>query len=360
VLWQHLFWIFGHPEVYILILPAFGIVSEVIPTFSRKTLFGYPFMVYSGILIAFLGFGVWAHHMFAVGLGPIANSVFGALTMLIAIPTGVKIFNWIATMWGGRIHLKTPMWFAIGFVAMFIIGGLSGVMHSSPPSDLQQTDTYFVVAHFHYVLFGGSMFGLFAGFYYWFPKMSGRLLNEALGKWHFWIMTIGFNLTFFPMHWLGMHGMPRRTFTYLEGLGFDAMNQMSTVGSFIIGVSMLIFLYNLLVSLRKGVPASDNPWSGATLEWSIPSPPPHYNYRTIPEVAHRDPLWSRGGEEIRPEKPGAPEPHMPSPSGWPIMVALGMTVVAAGFLVTNWWIAGAGVALIFTSVYGWAFQPLER
>jgi cytochrome c oxidase subunit 1 len=360
LLWQHLFWIFGHPEVYILILPAFGIISEVIPTFSRKTLFGYPFIIYSGILIAFLGFGVWAHHMFAVGLGPIANSVFSAATMLIAIPTGVKIFNWIATMWGGKLRLDSPLLFAVGFVAMFIIGGLSGVMHSSPPSDLQQTDTYFVVAHFHYVLFGGSMFALFAGIYYWFPKVTGRLMSEGLAKTHFWIMFVGFNLTFFPMHWLGMHGMPRRTFTYQAGLGFELMNLMSTVGSFILGGSMLIFVWNLVRSTRKGRVAGPNPWAAPTLEWSLPSPPPHYNFRTIPTIRHRDPLWREGGETLDPEAGGAPEPVMPNPSLWPIGLAASIVVGAVGGLTQSLPVALLGGAVIFICVFGWAFQPLER
>ena len=217
VLWQHLFWIFGHPEVYILILPAFGIVSEVLPIFSRKPLFGYTAMVFSGAFIAFLGFGVWSHHMFATGMGPFGDAFFSLTTMLIAIPTGVKIFNWIGTIWGGSIQFRTPMYFALGFIAMFIIGGLSGVMHASPPADLQQTDTYFVVAHFHYVLFGGSIFALIAGAYYWWPKMFGRMLDERLGKLHFWLMFIGFNLTFFPMHFLGLNGMPRRIYTYPAG-----------------------------------------------------------------------------------------------------------------------------------------------
>src|SRR5512134_269574 len=230
MLWQHLFWIFGHPEVYILILPAFGIVSEVLPVFSRKPLFGYAAMVFSGAFIAFLGFGVWSHHMFATGMGPFADSFFAISTMLIAVPTGVKIFNWLGTLWGGSLQFKTPLYFAVGMVAMFIIGGLSGVMHSSPPADLQQTDTYFVVAHFHYVLFGGSIFGLTAGAYYWFPKMFGRMLNETIGKWHFWLMFIGFNVTFFPMHFLGLNGMPRRVYTYSEGLNFEFWNQVQTWG----------------------------------------------------------------------------------------------------------------------------------
>src|SRR5204862_1838097 len=213
----------GHPEVYILILPAMGIVSEVLPTFSRKPLFGYPVVVFSGVAIGVMSFGVWAHHMFAVGMGPVADAVFAVNTMLVAVPTGVKIFNWVATMWGGSINLKSPLLFAIAFISMFIIGGLSGVMHASPPTDLQQTDTYFIVAHFHYVLFGGSIMGLFAGIYYWFPKMSGRLMNETLGKCHFWLTQIGFNLTFLPMHWTGMLGMPRRVYTYPPELGLDGL-----------------------------------------------------------------------------------------------------------------------------------------
>jgi cytochrome c oxidase subunit 1 len=360
LLWQHLFWIFGHPEVYILILPAFGVISEVIPTFSRKTLFGYPFIVYSGILIAFLGFGVWAHHMFSVGLGPIANSVFSAATMLIAIPTGVKIFNWIATMWGGRLKLTTALYFAIGFIAMFIIGGLSGVMHASPPTDLQQTDTYFIVAHFHYVLFGGTVFALFAGLYYWIPKVTGRMLDEGLGKLHFWLAIISFNVTFFPMHFLGMNGMPRRTFTYLPGLGFDLLNLVSTIGSFVLGLSMLVFVWNLIRSLRRGEPAGRNPWNAPTLEWTISSPPPHYNFRTIPTVSGRDPLWREGGASIDPEDPTAPEPVMPSPSGWPILLATGPVIAATGTLLSSLPVALAGVAVIVVSIYGWAFQPLER
>jgi len=242
LLWQHLFWIFGHPEVYILILPAMGIVSEVLPTFARKPLFGYTVIVYSGVLIGFMGWGVWSHHMFAVGLGPIADSAFAATTMLIAIPTGVKIFNWIATLWGGDIRGTTALYFAVGFIAMFIIGGLSGVSHASPPADLQQTDTYYVVAHFHYVLFGGSVLGLFAGIYYWWPKMTGRLLNEPLGKWHFWLQLVGMNLAFFPMHLIGLLGMPRRVYTYAPELGVGALNLVSTIGAFLIAVSILVFL----------------------------------------------------------------------------------------------------------------------
>src|SRR5207249_1084627 len=240
LLWQHLFWLFGHPEVYILILPAMGIVSEVLPTFARKPLFGYTVVVFSGVLIGFMGWGVWSHHMFAVGLGPIADSVFAGTTMLIAVPTGVKIFNWIATLWGGDIHGSSALHFAVGFIAMFIIGGLSGVTHASPPADLQQTDTYYVVAHIHYVLFGGTVLGLFAGIYYWWPKMTGRLLSEPLGKWHFWLTFLGMNLAFFPMHLIGLLGMPRRIYTYTPELGVSALNLVSTVGAFLIAVAIQI------------------------------------------------------------------------------------------------------------------------
>ncbi len=246
LLWQHLFWIFGHPEVYILILPAMGIVSEVLPTFSRKPLFGAPVVIYSGIMIGFFGFGVWSHHMFSVGMGPVADAAFSISTMLIAVPTGVKILNWIGTLWGGTIRFRTPLYFSLGFIAMFTMGGLSGVMHASPPVDLQQTDTYFVVAHFHYVLFGGSIFGLFSGIYYWWPKITGKLLDERLGLWHFWIMMLGFNMTFFPQHYLGLIGMPRRIYTYAPDLGWNFWNLISTIGAFLIAVSLLFFIANVI------------------------------------------------------------------------------------------------------------------
>src|SRR3954462_15979088 len=291
LLWQHLFWIFGHPEVYILILPAFGLVSEVLPTFSRKPLFGYPVMVYSGMLIAFLGFGVWAHHMFAVGMGPIADTVFGVTTMLIAIPTGVKIFNWIFTMWGGVLRFTTAMKFAITLVALFTVGGISGVMHASPPADLQQTDTYFIVAHFHYVLVAGSMMGLFAGVYYYFPKFTGRLLDETLGNWHFWLFFIGVNLTFFPMHFSGLYGMPRRIYRYDAGQGWELFNLLSSIGVAFQTVGTIIGFWNFWRSSKVGAIAGADPWGAPTLEWSIPSPPPDYNFATIPTVTSRYPLW---------------------------------------------------------------------
>src|SRR5215218_7508612 len=303
LLWQHLFWVFGHPEVYILILPAFGLVSEIIPTFSRKPIFGYPVMVYATMLIAFLGFGVWAHHMFAVGMGAIADTLFAVTTMLIAIPTGVKIFNWIFTMWGGSVQFTTAMKFAISLVGLFTIGGISGVMHASPPADLQQTDTYFIVAHFHYVLFGGSMMGIFGGIYYYYPKITGRLLSEKLGNWHFWLMFIGMNLTFFPMHYSGLYGMPRRIYTYDAGQGWESLNMMSSVGTGILIIGMLIFIYNFFVVGRRGAIAGNDPWRAGTLEWSIPSPPPEYNFARIPRVTSRLPLWDLTSPQLNKEVP---------------------------------------------------------
>jgi cytochrome c oxidase subunit 1 len=360
-LWQHLFWIFGHPEVYILILPAFGIISEILPVFSRKPLFGYAAMVFSGIFIAFLGFGVWSHHMFATGMGPVADAAFALATMLIAVPTGVKIFNWIGTIWGGSLQMKTPMYFALGFIAMFIIGGLSGVMHASPPADLQQTDTYFVVAHFHYVMFGGSMFALVAGMYFWFPKMFGKMLHEGLGKLHFWLMFIGFNLTFMPMHFLGLHGMPRRVYTYPEGLGFEFWNRIETIGSMILGFSFLVFLFNVIRSLRKHPPAPADPWNGATLEWSIPSPPQEFNFPEVPVVHSRDPLWElkreRGGTLPEPVRVSGKGIHLPNPSYWPVVTAIGVMVTLSGFVAGFPYVNLIGAAILLTGIFKWAFEP---
>ncbi len=393
LLWQHLFWIFGHPEVYILILPAMGIVSDVLPTFARKPLFGYAVVVYSGILIGVLGYGVWAHHMFSTGLGPIADSVFSVTTMLIAIPTGVKIFNWLATLWGGSLRFTTPLLFALGFISMFTMGGISGIMHSSPPADLQQTDTYFVVAHLHYVLFGGSMLGLFAGIYYWFPKITGRMLSERLGKLHFWATMVGFNVTFFPMHILGLEGMPRRIYTYPGDLGFNLWNLVATAGAFVITLSLLVFLYNILSSLRRGEPAGENPWDAPTLEWSIASPPPHYNFAVLPRVASRYPLWDRTHPERISQRPDDevkvalggvtlgraevpddaneieqhhPEPHMPNPSKYPAIAAFGLTLVPVGLLLRDdlgtMGMAAAilvSVLIMAYGIYSWALEPLE-
>ncbi len=374
LLWQHLFWVFGHPEVYILILPAMGVVSEVLPTFSRKPLFGYPVVVFSGIVIGFMGWAVWSHHMFTVGLGPVANAVFTISTMLIAVPTGVKVFNWIATLWGGSIELRTPMLFSLGFIALFIIGGLSGVSHAVSASDFQQQDTYYIVAHLHYVLFGGSIFGLFAGIYYWFPKVQGRMLGEGLGKLNFWLMFIGMNLTFGPQHWLGLDGMPRRIYTYPETMGWDFWNQVSTIGAFMIGLSILVFLWNVFRSIRQGEPAGNDPWDGRTLEWSIPSPPPLYNFARIPTVHDRDPFWHQKYAEgkdgtVRRIPAGAAEHagheghgepteaiHIPDPSYFPIFVALGLALTALGFVFHLAFFV-VGIAIFLVALYGWAFEP---
>jgi cytochrome c oxidase subunit 1 len=378
LLWQHLFWVFGHPEVYILILPAMGIVSEVLPTFSKKPLFGYTAVVFAGIGIAVLGFSVWAHHMFTVGMGPVPNAVFAISTMLIALPTGVKIFNWIGTMWGGDLQFNTPMLMAIGFVSMFIIGGLSGVMHASPPVDAQQQDSYFIVAHFHYVLFGGSIFGLFAGVYYWWPKFFGRMLSDGLGKIQFWLMLIGFNLTFFPMHWLGVQGMPRRIYTYAEGLNWDFWNMATTIGSFIIAAAVLVFVINAILSFQKPADAPDDPWDGATLEWATSSPPPPYNFAEVPVVTSNIPLWVEKYPDVYGHEPdlreSAPSPeeqpdvehgihahhddhiHMPNPSYWPIVVALGLLFGFSGFIFT-FALTFIGAAILLIGIYGWALEP---
>ncbi len=360
VLWQHLFWIFGHPEVYILILPAFGVISDVIPTFSKKPLFGYPIVVYAGILIGFIGWGVWSHHMFTVGLGPIADSFFVAATMIIAIPTGVKIFNWMATMWGGSVTFNTAMLFSTGLLAVFTVGGLSGIMHAAAPITLQQHDSYFVVAHFHYVIVGGAMMGLWAGLYYWFPKVSGRFLNETLGKWHFWTTMVGFNLTFFPMHFSGLYGMPRRIYTYSAELNVDIFNQLSTVGAFIFGISAVIMTWNVFHSWWKGKKAGPNPWGAPHLEWSIESPPHHYNFPRLPLVRSREPLWNeKEREEIMAVTLGhaETEPHMPNPSFWPILLALSITVAWALVMTGVWWIIVLGIIPVFLCTLMWGLEP---
>lgn len=387
VLWQHLFWMFGHPEVYILILPIFGMVSEVIPTFSRKPLFGYNVMVFSGILIGWLGWGVWSHHMFAAGLGPIPDAFFAVSTMLIAIPTGIKIFNWLATLWGGSIRFTTAMMFATAFLVTFTIGGLSGVMHAVAPADLQQTDTYFVVAHIHYVFFGGTVMGLWAGIYYWYPKMFGRLMDEKLGVIHFWLTFIGMNVTFFPMHYLGLHGMPRRIFTYADGLGLNGMNMLATLGAYVLGFGTLIFAYNLVRSVRKGQIAGPNPWGAPTLEWSIPSPPPPYNFAEIPIVRSRMPLWesdpvlSEGiphgqaaedtetvtlaGQDVSemdyPDDESKMSAHdlgihLPPPSFYPILLAIAITAFFGGFMI-HWWISAVGLFALALTIFAMAFEP---
>ena len=383
ILWQHLFWLFGHPEVYILILPAMGIVSEVLPVFSRKPLFGYSAVVFAGAAIAFLGFGVWAHHMFASGITPVAQAAFGLATMTIAIPTGIKIFNWMGTMWGGRLRLSTPMLFAMGFVAMFTIGGLSGVTHSIVPSDWQQTDTYYIVAHFHYVLFGGAVFGIFAGLYYWFPKLTGRMMNPRLGKTHFWLQFLGFNLTFAPMHWLGLQGMVRRTWKYAPEAGLEFWNVLVTVGAFTIAVAVAVFIYNWWHSRRHGEASGLDPWDARTIEWTIPSPTPEYNFATPPVVTRLDHFWhmkydeDEEGRAVR--KPEADEMvaeleydgnnpkspiHLPAPSYFPFVMAMGIPLVFYGIIYhTTLWgkaLIGLGALVTLAAVIGWATEPLEE
>lgn len=298
LLWQHLFWSFGHPEVYILILPVFGMISEILPVFSRKPIFGYTFIAWSGVAIGFLSFTVWAHHMFAVGLPPIAQAFFATSTTLIAIPTAVKIFNWLATVTGGKIHYTVAMMFALGFVGMFLIGGIDGVSLAVVPFDYQVTDSYYVVSHLHYVLFGGSVFGIFGGIFYWFPKITDRLLNERLGQVQFWLMLVGANLTFFPMHILGLLGMPRRIYTYPANLGWNQLNLMETVGAFIIATAIMVFFWNVIVTLRSGKVAGNDPWDAFTLEWDTTSPPPHYNFAEVPVVRSRRPFYDKKNPEI--------------------------------------------------------------
>ena len=376
LLWQHLFWIFGHPEVYLMILPAFGVVSEVIPTFARKPIFGYPFMVFSGIAIGFMGWGVWAHHMFVSGIGPLSVTAFSVATMFIAVPTGVKILNWLATLWGGKLILNTAMLFSIGLVTQFTLGGVSGVTHAIAPSDTQQTDTYYIVAHFHYVLFGGALFGFFSGFYFWWPKVFGYKLNEKIGKWNFWSMVLGFNLTFGPMHILGLQGMPRRMQTYDASQGFSTWNMVATIGSFILGFATLSILYNAIYSYnawrrggRRNVGA--DPWDARTIEWSIQSPTPEHNFDVTPTVTSLDDFWHRKyqendngvlrrvatGEDLaQPGERG--NVHLPAPSYWPIFLAFSLPVIGYG-LIYSLWLCIPGVALVMTAMYGWSLEPAD-
>ncbi|WP_424767636.1 cytochrome c oxidase subunit I [Paenibacillus sp. sgz302251] len=365
VLWEHIFWIFGHPEVYILILPAFGVISEVISTFSRKRLFGYSSMVFATILIGFLGFMVWAHHMFTTGLGPVANALFSIATMLIAVPTGIKIFNWLFTMWGGSIKFTTANLFAVGFIPTFVMGGVTGVMLAAAPADFQYHDSYFVVAHFHYVIVGGLILGIFAGLHYWWPKMFGRMLNETLGKLTFWTFFIGFHLTFFIQHFLGLLGMPRRIWTYLDGLGFNEMNMISTVGAFLMGFGTIFFLLNVVITAFKPKNAPADPWEdGRTLEWTIPSPPPEYNFAQTPLVRGYDAYWKEkmdGHSGMTPAEPIGPI-HMPSPSILPFFMGLGLFIAGFGFMYAQDWgilfgintgyvIGAVGLLIVFACMF---------
>ena len=397
VMWQHIFWLFGHPEVYILILPAMGIVSEVLPTFARKPLFGYPFVVLAGAAIAFMGWFVWSHHMFTVGLGPAVNTAFAVSTMLIAVPTGVKIFNWLGTLWGGNIRLNTPMLFSISFIAMFTIGGLSGVIHASPPTDAQQQDTYFVVAHFHYVLVGGALLGIFSGIYFWWPKFTGYFLNEKLGIANWALMMIGFNFTFAPMHWLGMDGMPRRIYTYAENMGWEGSNLAASIGGMILGFGILVFIINVFYSRMKKVMAGNDPWDGRTLEWATTSPPPVHDFDEIPQVKYRDDFWFQkypetiseyyhdehdqavpsgaqidgGDAEANTELPvvtgdaddhgdehGHGGIHLPDMSYYPFILSFGLAIFGVAF-VTDGLVLFAGAPFFIWGLLGWSMEPVN-
>jgi cytochrome c oxidase subunit 1 len=358
LLWQHLFWFFGHPEVYIIFLPALGMVSSIVVTFSRRPIVGYLPMVLALVATAFLGFGLWVHHMFATGLPQIGQSFFTAASMMIAIPSGVQIFCWIATLARGKVVMRTPLWWVVGFFVVFVTGGLSGVMVASVPIDLQVHDTFFVVAHLHYVLIGGAVFPLLGGIHYWFPKLSGRLLNERLGRWSFAVTFVGFNLTFFPMHILGLHGMPRRIYTYRAASGFGSLNLLATLGAFVLGVGVLLVLVNVVSAAYGGELAGDDPWQSDTLEWSMSSPPPPYVYACLPCVFGRYALWQPGPravvEDMDPRQrqvlvtsalDAAPD-HvymLPAHSPWPFLAACATFVTIVVLLFTPWAVPLGGV-----------------
>jgi cytochrome c oxidase subunit I+III len=374
LLWQHMFWFFGHPEVYIIFIPALGMISSIIATFSRRKVFGYTALVLSLISTAFIGFGLWVHHMFATDVPQLGQSFFTAASMMIAIPSGVQIFCWIATLWSGRPIFKTPLLFVLGFFFIFIIGGLSGVMLASVPLDLQVHDTFFVVAHFHYVLIGGAVFPLFGGFYYWFPKITGRMLSETLGKWNFWLLLIGFNLTFFPMHQLGLNGMPRRVYTYLPESGWASLNFLATAGGVIMTLSVLLFIINVFWSRRFGTVAGDNPWEAGTLEWATASPPSSYNFLYIPTVAGQETLWEQPADQpvvtgLRSDIREVLVTHVldavpdhrskfPNPSIWPFLAAVAVTGLFIGSIFTPWAVVIGSVPVFITFV-GW-FWPSKK
>jgi cytochrome c oxidase subunit I len=375
LLWQHLFWIFGHPWVYIIVLPAMGIMSDVIPTFCRRPLAGYTFVALATVATGILGFGVWVHHMFATGLPAVSTDFFSAASMVISIPSAVAVFAWLATIWHGRPVLAVPFLFAAGFIVLFVLGGVSGVATAAVPFDWQLTDSYFVVAHLHYVLVGINLFPVVAGFYFWLPKMTGRMLSERLGRWNFWTMFIGFNLGFFPMHIAGLLGMPRRIYTYPAGLGWDTVNLVTTLGAYVFAVGIVLFLVNVAWSLRRGPAAGPNPWDAPTLEWTTASPPPPYNFAVLPTVASRDPLWEdrlqegpersvidRGptldeGRETLGVTPLDAEPSevltMPEDSLYPFLLALSLLATFYGLLTGTWALAIAGGALVAVTTIGW-------
>ncbi len=381
LLWQHLFWIFAHPWVYIIVLPAMGMVSDGLPVFCRRPLVAYTLVVLATITTMVLGFGVWLHHMFATGIPFLALSFFSGASFIITIPSAVAVFAWVATIWAGRVVVTTAFLFFAGFISMFVIGGVSGVMTASVPADLQLTDTYFIVAHIHYVLIGINLFGVLGGFYFWFPKMSGRMMSETLGRWNFWLTFLGFNLAFLPMHWTGLLGMPRRIYTYPDGMGWDTVNMITTIGAFILAFGLLLFFINIFVSLRRGRLAGPNPWDAPTLEWAIPSPPPPYNFAVIPIVASRHPLWEdrlqegtghssldRGlvlddGKQTIATTVVDAEPdiilQMPEDTPWPFLVTVAMTVGFTGLLMHWWWLSAlAGLATV-CGILAWLWPRPE-
>ena len=381
LLWQHLFWIFAHPWVYVIVLPAMGMVSDGLPVFCRRPLVAYTLVVLATITTMVLGFGVWLHHMFATGIPFLALSFFSGASFIITIPSAVAVFAWVATIWAGRVVVTTAFLFFAGFISMFVIGGVSGVMTASVPADLQLTDTYFVVAHIHYVLIGINLFGVLGGFYFWFPKMSGRMMSERLGRWNFWLTFIGFNLAFLPMHWTGLLGMPRRIYTYPEGMGWSTVNLITTIGAFVLAFGLLLFFINIFVSLRNGRLAGPNPWDAPTLEWAISSPPPPYNFAVIPVVASRHPLWEerlqegtghssieRGlvldnGKETIATTVVDGEPdiilRMPDDSIWPFFVTVVMTAGFTGLLLHWWWMAALAALATILGILAWLWPRPE-
>ncbi|HYC58731.1 MAG TPA: cytochrome c oxidase subunit I [Thermoanaerobaculia bacterium] len=377
LLWQHLFWFFGHPEVYIIFIPALGMVSSIITTFCRRPVFGYTAMVLSQVATGFIGFGLWVHHMFTTGLPQSGESFFTAASMMIAIPSGIQIFCWIATIWMGRPVYKPPLMFVLGFVAIFVLGGLSGVMVASIPIDLQVHDTFFVVAHLHYVLIGGAVFPLLGALYYWFPKITGRLMNDRAGHVSFWLIFIGFNLTFFPMHKLGLIGMPRRVYTYLSETGWGQLNLLATIGSVVLALGFLTYFINALVCAKRGEFAGANPWDGPTLEWATDSPPPHYNFIHMPVVSSTEPLWhapehaplvtglSTTAKEVLITRTFDAEPDhrytYPAPSAWPFLTALATAGIFLGLLFTPWaFVIGLPIASLMAVGWFWPTTPQKE